>query len=93
MIEEFCRQPYHKMSERIYDQAMHNKLLISNELSDVTYCQPFESIILTLGLYKIDQIAINAEGFIINHNQEIIPIIHQYDRHPELMKLSSNYIG
>lgn len=93
MIEEFCRQPYQKMSERIYDQAMHNKLLIANELSNVTYCQPFESIIVTLGLYKIDQIAINTEGFIINHNQEIIPIVHQYDRHPELMQLCGNYIG
>ncbi|MEQ1065881.1 lipooligosaccharide outer core biosynthesis glycosyltransferase GtrOC6 [Acinetobacter sp. XH1741] len=93
MIEEFCKQPYQKMSERIYDQAMHNKLLINKELAGVTRCQPFESIIVTLGLYPIDQIAVNDQGFIINHNQEIIPIVHQHDRHPDLLKLCEGYIG
>ncbi|MEO9303052.1 lipooligosaccharide outer core biosynthesis glycosyltransferase GtrOC6 [Acinetobacter pittii] len=93
MIEEFCKQPYQKMSERIYDQAMHNKLLITNNLADVIRCQPFESIIVTLGLYSIDQIAVNDQGFIINRNQEIIPIVHQHDRHPELIQLCDNYIG
>lgn len=93
MIEEFCKQPYQKMSERIYDQAMHNKLLITNNLADVTRCQPFESIIVTLGLYPIDQIAVNDQGFIINRNQEIIPIVHQHDRHPKLIQLCDNYIG
>lgn len=92
MIEEFCKQPYQKMSERIYDQAMHNKLLITNSLSDITRCQPFESIIVTLGLYPIEQIAVNDQGFIINRNHEIIPIVHQHDRHPELLKLCENYI-
>ncbi|MDO7473286.1 lipooligosaccharide outer core biosynthesis glycosyltransferase GtrOC6 [Acinetobacter baumannii] len=93
MIEEFCKQPYQKMSNRIYDQAMHNKLLITNELAEVTRCQPFESIIVTLGLYPIEQISINDQGFIINRNQEIIPIVHQHDRHPELIQLCDNYIG
>lgn len=93
MIEEFCKQPYQKMSERIYDQAMHNKLLITNDLADVTRCQPFESIIVTLGLYPIDQITINDQGLIINRNQKIIPIVHQHDRHPELIQLCDNYIG
>ncbi len=93
MIEEFCKQPYQKMSERIYDQAMHNKLLITKSLADVIRCQPFESIIVTLGLYSIDQIAVNDQGFIINRNQEIIPIVHQHDRHPELIQLCDNYIG
>jgi hypothetical protein len=91
MIEEFCKQPYQKMSERIYDQAMHNKLLITNELADVTRCQPFDSIIVTLGLYPIEKITLNDQGFIINHNQEIIPIVHQHDRHPELIQLCDNY--
>ncbi|WP_245134116.1 lipooligosaccharide outer core biosynthesis glycosyltransferase GtrOC6 [Acinetobacter nosocomialis] len=93
MIEEFCKQPYQKMSERIYDQAMHNKLLITNELANAIRCQPFESIIVTLGLYPIDQIAVNDQGFIINRKQEIIPIVHQHDRHPELLQLCENYIG
>ncbi|MEK5764829.1 lipooligosaccharide outer core biosynthesis glycosyltransferase GtrOC6, partial [Acinetobacter junii] len=43
MTEEFYKQPYQKMSERIYDQAMHNKLLITNELANTIRCQPFES--------------------------------------------------
>lgn len=60
------------MSERIYDQAMHNKLLITNELANTIRCQPFESIIVTLGLYPIDQIAVNDQGFIINRKQEIV---------------------
>ncbi|MFI7966087.1 hypothetical protein ACFMKD_19060, partial [Acinetobacter baumannii] len=50
-------------------------------------------IIVTLGLYPIEQISINDQGFIINRNQEIIPIVHQHDRHAELIQLCDNYIG
>ncbi|MFW2739412.1 hypothetical protein ACN6QZ_18710, partial [Acinetobacter baumannii] len=28
-----------------------------------------------------------------NRNQEIIPIVHQHDRHAELIQLCDNYIG
>ncbi|MBV6582586.1 hypothetical protein JMA08_18265, partial [Acinetobacter baumannii] len=72
---------------------MQNKFFITNEFAEVTSCQPFESNIVTFGLYPIEQISINDQGFIINRNQEIIPIVHQHDRHAELIQLCDNYIG
>lgn len=93
MIEEFVNQPYKKMSNRIYDQAMHNKLIICNELENIFICQPFLSSIVTLGLYSIDDISRNTEGLVISKENKIIPIVHQYDRHPQLVSFYQEYLS
>jgi len=92
MIEEFCKQPYKKMSERIYDQAMHNKLLLCKQLETVHYCQPFKSRIVTLGLYPFSQILMNSTGLIVDVDNQIISIVHQHDRHPEILKGYEHYL-
>jgi hypothetical protein len=85
MITEFLRQPYNKMSDRIYDQAMHNKLIHFNEIEQVTLCHPLESKIATLGLMDVSDFRFNEQGQLLNIDDSIVPIVHQYDRHPALM--------
>lgn len=85
MINEFLNMPYEIMSNRIYDQAMHNKLLFENRIADVNYCQPFQSNIVTLGLYAEQDIPVQDEK-VLNHDGSVIPIVHQYDRHENLQQ-------
>lgn len=85
MIAEFLRQPYKKMSDRIYDQAMHNKLIHFNEIEQVSLCHPLESKIATLGLMDVSDFRFNEKGQLLNLDDSIVPIVHQYDRHPSLM--------
>jgi hypothetical protein len=83
MIDEFLNLPFKKMSNRIYDQAMHNKLIFDDKIKNIYLCQPFESPIATLGLFNIDQIPLEG-NYIINKDGSVVSIIHQYDRHREL---------
>lgn len=83
MIEEFMQIPYSVMSNRIYDQAMHNKLLYDNRINQVNLCQPFQSAIVTLGLYPEEQILMR-DGKIVNRDGSVIAIVHQYDRFEKL---------
>ena len=85
MIEEFLRIPYAVMSNRIYDQAMHNKLLFDDRIANVNRSQPFQSNIVTLGLYPEAEILIK-NGKIVNHDGSVIAIVHQYDRHIRLQQ-------
>lgn len=84
MIVEFMKQPYTKMSDRIYDQAMHNKLVHFNEIPDIHVCYPLESRIATLGLMPYEDFKFNQQGQLLNIDSTIVAIVHQYDRHPTL---------
>jgi hypothetical protein len=83
MLDEFMKQPYAKMSNRIYDQAMHNKLIGYNQLKNLVVCQPFDSKIVTLGLFQESQILLKNRQ-VINRDGSLVAIVHQYDRHPRL---------
>lgn len=86
MIDEFLNIPFRKMSNRIYDQAMHNKLIFDEKIKNIYLCQPFESLIATLGLFNIDQIPLDGNS-IINKDGSVVAIVHQYDRHKKLEKI------
>lgn len=67
------------------DQAMHNKLIHYNEIHPISKCYNFKSLVLTMEgetNYILDE-----EKNLIGHKGEIIPIIHQYDRHEELIQI------
>ena len=86
MINEFCNIPYKIMSNRIYDQAMHNKLIFDGRIPNIQLCQPNNSRIITLGLFSQNEIFL-VDGKIVNKDQTVIPIVHQYDRHKFLLKI------
>lgn len=86
MISEFCNIPYKIMSNRIYDQAMHNKLIFDGRIPNIQFCQPNDSNIITLGLFSQEEISL-LDGKIVNKDQSVIPIVHQYDRHKFLLKI------
>ncbi|MBV9528163.1 hypothetical protein [Sphingomonas sp.] len=67
------------------DQAAHNLLLHSGGLDPVQRVENFEGPILTVGTEPGYQL--NERSELVNRDGSVINIIHQYDRHPELVAL------
>lgn len=67
------------------DQALHNAIIFFNQLKPIHKLYNFKGPILTVGSepnYKLDE-----NNRLINEDGSIINIIHQYDRHPELIDI------
>ena len=86
IIEEALRFPFRKMRTRIYDQAFHNKLLHCGELRQVRLCQPLRSPIATLACLNAELFSLSPDGFLLNEDGRPATIVHQYDRHPVLVR-------
>lgn len=67
------------------DQALHNVLIYRNEIGPVVKCYNFKGPILTVGTER--NYLLNQQGELINENGDVVPIVHQYDRHEELVRL------
>ncbi len=82
IIEEFFIV---KDTLRCADQAMHNKLIHYNEIKPISKSYNFDGPILTVGTeatYLLDE-----KKNLVSIRGEIIPIVHQYNRHKELNKI------
>jgi hypothetical protein len=86
MLVEIMRLPFRITKNRNYDQAHHNKLLYCNELAAATLCQPLSSRIATIGCMQLSDFVLSPEGMLLNDDRNLVPIIHQYDRHPMLVE-------
>ncbi len=70
-----------------YDQAVHNYLLRTTELGKLFDFDPWDSARLcTMHFVSESQLARTADGRIVNKKGDLICILHQYDRRPELVK-------
>jgi hypothetical protein len=67
------------------DQAAHNLLLHDGKLDPVQKLRNFEGPILTVGSEPRYELSANNE--LVNRDGSRIAIIHQYDRHPQLLRL------
>jgi hypothetical protein len=67
------------------DQAAHNLLLHEGKLDPVKKLQNFAGPILTVGTEP--RYELNANRELVNHDGSAIAVVHQYDRHPELVRI------
>src|SRR5207245_5487305 len=67
------------------DQAAHNLLLHDGKLDPVERLRNFEGPILTVGSERRYELNENKE--LVNRDGSTIALIHQYDRHPELLRI------
>jgi hypothetical protein len=67
------------------DQAAHNVLLYEGKLNPVEKLRNFEGPILTVG--SEPRYELNENNELVNRDGSRIAIIHQYDRHPRLLRL------
>lgn len=67
------------------DQGIHNVLLFKNQLGNVILVPENFGVVATLGHRPYDEIQYDQKGCLLNCEGDIVPVIHQYDRHPQLL--------
>ncbi|SOB59959.1 conserved protein of unknown function [Pseudodesulfovibrio profundus] len=67
-----------------FDQGVHNVLIRTDLLPDVTLHENGNPI-LTLGYYQGEP-PLNEAGEVLNDQGEVVHVVHQYDRKPELFR-------
>ncbi|HTJ78561.1 MAG TPA: hypothetical protein VL357_06155 [Rariglobus sp.] len=70
--------------ENSFDQGVHNYLLYSGNLSDAHIWENGDGLVLNMCGVDANQYQPDKDGVIRTASGGIIPLIHQYDRHPAL---------
>jgi hypothetical protein len=66
------------------DQGIHNYLLQEKLLPNSIVHPNRRAPVLTLGVMRWDQVRLNSDGLVVNETGAPVPVLHQYDRIPEL---------
>jgi len=69
------------------DQAVHNWAAWTGKLPPHRKLPNFQGPVATLATADSSRFQFNADGLLLNDDRSIIPVLHQYDRHPELHDL------
>ena len=68
----------------VSDQTVLNYLIYMNYLSGVKVVPFGEGSVMHIGIAPRNKIHIRADGKILNNDGTVCPVIHQYDRHPDI---------
>lgn len=68
------------------DQGIHNYMLRENLLPRVSIHENRRSAVLTTGTMRMTDFRMNELGQLLDESGNVIPVVHQYDRLPELKK-------
>jgi hypothetical protein len=68
------------------DQGIHNYMLRENLLPRVSIHENRRSAVLTAGIMRMTDFQMNELGELLDEGGNVIPVLHQYDRLPELKK-------
>lgn len=66
------------------DQGIHN-YIVHKKLVDYKFFENLDGPVLTMGYTDPKSLHFNNDRFIINNNGNVINILHQYDRHRDIM--------
>jgi hypothetical protein len=75
------------------DQGVHNYLLRTGALPEARCFRNEDGPILTLNYVAQDSIRFNDDGFVLNASGEVAHVLHQYDRHPEIVRRASAWLN
>ena len=68
------------------DQGIHNYLLLEKLLPNSIVHPNRRAPVFTMGVMRWDQVQLNGDGLVVNETGAPVPVLHQYDRIPELQK-------
>jgi hypothetical protein len=71
------------------DQGVHNRIVHLETLENLELVDN-EGPVFTMGCVPQQAIRVNAAGEVVNKNGQVYPILHQYDRFPEMAKRFSS---
>lgn len=66
-----------------FDQGVHNYLIWGNRFPLAELCENTAGPVLTLQAVPPGEIVTDASGRLLDARGEVIPVLHQYDRHPD----------
>jgi hypothetical protein len=66
------------------DQGVHNWLYWTGNLPGFEGCENFRGPVLTMSGLPRDRIRFDAQGYIVGPDEQVVPVLHQYDRFPDL---------
>ncbi|MHA3771961.1 hypothetical protein ACXR0O_10535 [Verrucomicrobiota bacterium sgz303538] len=66
------------------DQGVHNFLLHKGILSSIQVHENLSGPVMTLGSLRMSEVQMDDAGYVVNRLGTVVPILHQYDRIPEL---------
>jgi hypothetical protein len=66
------------------DTSVHNVLVREVLRNRVTLVENLDGAVGTIGANAEDELSLNPEGLVVNHREALVPVLHQYDRHPAL---------
>jgi len=69
------------------DQGIHNYILHEKLLPRVTVHENRRGPVLTLGPMQMADLKINPDGLVVDETGRLVPVLHQYDRIPQLKKM------
>ena len=69
------------------DQGLHNYILRERLLSRVIVHENRRGPVMTLGPIKMGDIRLSADRQVVNEVGQVVSVLHQYDRIPELKKI------
>ena len=90
MIEAFCS--LRKMVAGS-DQGVHNYLLHHGRIPNLVLHDNYSSSVFTAGCEKPETILFNDRNQIIRKDGAVYPVLHQYDRHPDIMARVHTQLG
>lgn len=68
------------------DQAAHNWLYWSGLFPEAEVKENFLGPVATLALEPLERLKFDGRGRLLNHDGRPAPMLHQYDRHPEVVQ-------
>ena len=67
------------------DTSVHN-VLVRDVLADqITIAENFQSIVGTINSSFTSNLVVGTDGLVVGPNGKLVPVLHQYDRLPDLM--------
>lgn len=75
------------LAEVAGDQGVHNYLLREDRLPNVTIHENRRGPVMTTGPMSAGNIRFSEQGLVVNDAGQVVNVLHQYDRHPELKRI------
>lgn len=83
MTVELLKMPLRAFIQ-LGDQGIHNYLVWTGKLGSFDKLETLSSPVATLNSFNNDELKFREDGFLLNSDDSLVSIVHQYDRCPAL---------
>jgi len=92
-LERMIALLYHHHGPRGYDQGVHNYLVWERGLPGATVCAFGQGPVMNIGTADRASFQVGEDGTVLRTDGTACPIVHQYDRHGDLLRHAEREFG